>query len=226
MLTEYGENADGVVVQAGLRGKPEPAYGTLLSATGWKAAPGPHGEPDQAVELNGTDGMLVYQLRSVSGGRVHACRCGSRLSVSPVPWGRCSAPGAAAWMIRCASACTKGKLYCAIEAGAGYSTSGMPIAKDTWYDVCVVRRSSELTLFVDGKLVETIRVPAIVQSAARDFALGAIRTSRAAANTCPAAWPTCVLSTPAIVAGRGGRTAREPREMKGLVEPRPPRRYA
>jgi len=38
--------------------------------------------------------------------------------------------------------------------------------------VCVVKRSSELTLYVDGQPVETIRVPALVQSAARDFALG------------------------------------------------------
>ena len=65
-----------------------------------------------------------------------------------------------------------GKLYARIEAGSGYSTSGTPLEKDTWYDVCVVKRSSELTLFVDGRPVETIRVPAVVQSAARDFALG------------------------------------------------------
>jgi hypothetical protein len=41
-----------------------------------------------------------------------------------------------------------------------------------WYDVCVVKRSGELTLFVDGRPVETIRVPAVVQSGARDVALG------------------------------------------------------
>jgi hypothetical protein len=66
----------------------------------------------------------------------------------------------------------EGKLYVRIEAGGGYSTTDVPIQQDTWYDVCIVKRSSDLTLFVDGKPVETIRVPAAIASAAQDFALG------------------------------------------------------
>jgi DUF1680 family protein len=171
MLTEYGENADGVVVQAGLRGKPDPAYGTLLSATGWKAAPGPQGEPDQAVELNGADGMLVYQLRALPEAEYTVAL---RFSAQRVdgPLGQVLSAWCRGMDDPLRISVHGGKLHARIEAGGAYSTSGTPIDKDTWYDVCVVKRSSELTLFVDGKPVETIRVPAVVQSAARDFALG------------------------------------------------------
>ena len=77
-------------MQAGLRGKPDPAYGTLLSATGWQAAPGPRGEPDQAVELNGTDGLLVYQLRTLPEAEYTvALRFNALRREWTAPWGRC-----------------------------------------------------------------------------------------------------------------------------------------
>ena len=171
MLTEYGENADGVVVQASLRGKPDPTYGTLLAATGWKSAPGPQGEPDQAVELDGTDGMVVYQLRALPAAEYTVTLRFSAQRVAG-PLGQVLSAWCRGMDDPLRISVHEGKLYAHIEAGTAYSTSGVPIEKDTWYEVCVVKRSSELTLFVDGKSVETIRVPAVVQSAARDVALG------------------------------------------------------
>jgi len=171
MLTQYGENAEGVVVRDALQGRPDPAYGTLLSATGWQAAPGPQGEPDRAVRLNGTDGLIVYPLRAFPEEeytvslRFSAERVDGPLGQVLSAWCR----GMDDPLRICVS---EGKLFARIEAGSTYSTRGLPIEKETWYDVCVVKRASELTLFVDGQPVETIRVPAVVQSAARDFALG------------------------------------------------------
>jgi len=171
LLTEYGENAAGVVVQAGLRGKPDPDYGTLRAATGWKSVAGPQGEPDQAVELNGTDGMLVYQLRAFPEAEYTVS---VRFSAQRVagPLGQVLSAWCRSMDDPLRIAVHEGKLYARMEAGGAYSTRGVPIEKDVWYDVCVVKRSGELTLFVDGKPVETIRVPAIVQSAAREVALG------------------------------------------------------
>jgi hypothetical protein len=171
MLTEYGENADGVVVQAALQGNADPSYGTLGSAAGWKSAPGPDGTADQAVELNGTDGMLVYQLRAFPQSeytvalRFSAQRVAGPLGQVLSAWCRNVDDPLRICVL-------EGKLYVRIEAGGGYSTTGVPIQQDTWYDVCIVKRSSDLTLFVDGKPVETIRVPAAIASAAQDFALG------------------------------------------------------
>ncbi len=171
MLTEYGENADGVIVQAELKGTPDPSYGALVSAAGWKSAPGPDGVADQAVELNGADGMLRYQLRAFPQTeytvalRFSAQRVTGSLGQVLSAWCRSVDDPLRICVF-------EGKLYARIEAGSGYSTSGVPIQQDTWYDVCVVKRASDLTLFVDGKPLETIRVPAAVASAARDFALG------------------------------------------------------
>jgi hypothetical protein len=199
MLTEYGENADGVVVQAELRGKPDPAYGTLLAATGWKSAAGPQGEPDQAVELNGTDGMLVYQLRAFPEAEYTlSVRFAAQRVTGPL------GQVLSAW---CRSvddplriAVHEGKLYARMEAGSVYSTSGVPIEKDVWYDVCVVKRSSELTLYVDGKPVETIRVPAIVPSAARDFALGGNPHFTGSSEHLPCRVADCELNTRPLTA--------------------------
>ena len=151
MLTEYGENADGVIVQAELKGNPDPSYGALVSAAGWKSAPGPDGTADQAVELNGADGMLLYQLRAFPQTEYTvALRFSAQRVTGPL------GQVLSAW---CRSVddplriCVfEGKLYARIEAGSGYSTSGIPIQQDTWYDVCVVKRASDLTLFVDGRL--------------------------------------------------------------------------
>ncbi len=170
-IAQYGENAAGVVVQADLHGAPEPAYGRLGSASGWAPGPGPQGAPDESVELDGSDGLLVYPLRAFPESEYTvALRC----SVQRVS----GALGQvlSAWchgMDDPLRICVHdGKLYARVEAGMAYSTRGVPIEQDVWYDLCVVKRSSELTLFVDGRPVETIQVPAVVLSAARDVALG------------------------------------------------------
>jgi len=171
LLTEYGQRADGVVIQAGLRGKPDPEYGALRAATGWKPAAGPHGESDQAVELNGTDGMLIYQLRAFPEAeytvavRFSAQRVEGALGQVLSAWCR-------GMDDPLRIAVHEQKLYARIEAGNSYSTRGVPIAQDVWYDVCVVKQSGELTLYVDGQPVETLAVPAAIQSGARDVALG------------------------------------------------------
>ena len=172
MLTEYGENADGVVVQAGLRGKPDPAYGTLLAATGWK--PRRPGRRVSRTRRWNSTARTACSSTSCARFRRPSTRVALRFSAQRVagPLGQVLSAWCRGMDDPLRISVHEGKLYARIEAGAGYSTSGMPIEKDVWYDVCVVKRSSELTLFVDGKLVETIRVPAIVQSAARDFALG------------------------------------------------------
>ncbi|MHB0960119.1 MAG: beta-L-arabinofuranosidase domain-containing protein [Pirellulaceae bacterium] len=171
MLTEYGENAEGVIVQAALQGNPEPSYGSLVSAAGWRSAPGPDGAPEQAVELNGADGLLVYQLRAFPQSEYTVA---IRFSAQRVtgPLGQVFSAWCRSMDDPLRICVFDGKLYARIEAGGGYSTSGVPIEQNTWYDVCVVKRGNDLTLFLDGKPVETIRVPAAIASAARDFALG------------------------------------------------------
>ena len=44
--------------------------------------------------------------------------------------------------------------------------------KDTWYHLGVVKQDNQLSLYLNGQLVDTITVPADVRSSAHDFALG------------------------------------------------------
>jgi DUF1680 family protein len=171
VLSEYGENVDGVVVEAGLQGSPEPSYGKLVSATGWKATSGPGDTADGAIELDGTSGMLVYALRAFPQSeyslslRFSAQRVNGPFGQVFSAWSR----GGDDPLRLCIDA---GKLFLRVEAGSFYSTSGFAVTENTWYHLCVVRRANELTLYVDGQPVETLRIPAAIPSSARDFALG------------------------------------------------------
>lgn len=171
VLTECGENAEGVIVEAALHGTPEPSYGKLVSATGWKAASGPGDTADGAIELDGAGGMAIYALRAFPQTeytlslRFSAQRVQGPLGQVFSAWSRGGDDPLRVCIV-------EGKLFLRVEAGAFYSTSGFPVTENTWYDLCVVRRANELTLFVDGQPVETLRVPAAIPSSARDFALG------------------------------------------------------
>ena len=171
MLTEYGENAQGLVIEADLQGDPKPSYGTLALSQGWKSASGLGDQPGQAIQLDGQNGMLVYTLRAFpeteytvsiwcSPGRTEGS-LGQIFSA----WCR----GMDDPLRICVQ---QGKLFARIEAGALYATGGIPIEQDKWYHISVVKKAGELTLYLDGNAAETISVPLEIHSAARDFALG------------------------------------------------------
>ena len=65
-----------------------------------------------------------------------------------------------------------GKLSARIESGGNYTTPGVPIELDRWYDVSVTKSGSKLTLSVDGKERGSCTVPEFINTRARDFALG------------------------------------------------------
>jgi hypothetical protein len=90
---------------------------------------------------------------------------------------------------------TQGKLFLRVEAGSMYTTSGFPITENTWYDVCIVRRSSEITLYVDGQPIETLRLPGVTTSSARDFALGGNPHYTGASENLPCRVADLLLST-------------------------------
>lgn len=170
-LTQYGENAEGLMVQCALRGEPAPAYGAAGSAHGWTSAQGPDGQTDSAVALDGIQGMLVYPIRAFPGDEYTVS-----LWVSPQ---RTDGPLGQVFSAWCRGMddplriCVKqGELFARIEAGQAFSTRGFPIQANQWYHVCVVKQADQLTLYVDGTAVETISVPAQLHSNARDIALG------------------------------------------------------
>jgi hypothetical protein len=65
-----------------------------------------------------------------------------------------------------------GKLHARIEAGATYTTQGVPVEPGKWRHLAAVKSGGRLTLYLDGKPAASIHVPNEVHSAASDFALG------------------------------------------------------
>jgi hypothetical protein len=171
-LTEFGENADGVLVEAALRGTPEPAVGRLRSASGWSAAVGSDGAANGSIELNAADGLLVYPVRQFPS-RDYTVRINCQPLQRSDELGQVFSAWCRAGDDPLRICVEGGRLYARIEAsGGGASTSGVAVHEGTWIDICVVKRSDRLSLFIDGTLAETIRVPPQVVSAASDFAIG------------------------------------------------------
>ena len=145
---------DQMVTDARLHGNPQPEYGRLVEAVGWSPAVGPGGQAASAVETNGTDGRLKYQLVAFPEADYTAALW---LQLREYPRTRLG---------QVISAWTAGmddplrlviegrQLFARIEAQQAYGTEGTPLQLQTWYHVAVVRVSSSgtLRLYVDAEL--------------------------------------------------------------------------
>jgi hypothetical protein len=164
---------DGVLVQAALRGEPQPRFGALAGAEGLQPAEGVGGQTNQAVELNGAKGMIVYALAEFP---EEDYSCSAWVRVARLPEGRLGQVFSA-WagpMDDPLRVCVgQGRLFARLEtAGQGFSTEGVVIEAGRWYHVAAVKQGAKLTLFLDGAARASATVPAEIHSAARDFALG------------------------------------------------------
>ena len=164
---------DGLVIAAPLRGDVKPDYGRLLESRGWKAATGPGGRANDAVELDGKKGMLKYQLPLPLGSEFTVS---AWVSVKEMPKGRLGQV-LSMWCrfmddpLRIVV--QDGKLFARIEAGqTGVETKGLPIALNQWRHIAVVRANNKLTLYINGKEQEVATLPQMSLSDAKSVALG------------------------------------------------------
>ena len=171
MLTEFGERADGVLVEAPLTGSPYPDFGELKSVQGWKSAPGPGGEPNRAVELDGKNGMLTYALRAFPPKQYTVSLWFSYTKTEP-RLGQLFSAWCRGMDDPLRICIQNGQLSARIEAGRRYDGKPIPVEPGKWYDVCVVKAGPRLTLYLDGHEVCQMDVPAEIRSQARDIALG------------------------------------------------------
>ncbi len=171
MLSEYGERKDGIVIDAPLAGSPEPAFGALKSAQGWKPASGPDGAAEHAVQIDGKKGMVIYGLKAFPARdftvslRFSYAKREARLGHIFSAW----AHGMDDPLRICVE---NGELSARVEAGSFYRTGAIAVEPGRWYHVCVVKSGADLTLYLDGRKVAHTEVPAENRSQARDFALG------------------------------------------------------
>jgi hypothetical protein len=163
---------DGVVVRAPLRGDVQPEFGRIARPAGFAPTAGKDGAPRGAVRLNGRDQMVVYALPEdwpedysatvwVRVKEFPAGRIGQILSLwaggmdDPL---RLTLDG--------------GKLFARIEAGRVFGTSGASFTPGQWRHVAAVKTGAKLTLYLEGKPIETVAAPAGVNTGARTCALG------------------------------------------------------
>jgi len=157
----------GLVIRAALRGDATPQFGKLRRAVGVQPAAGA-----DAVRLDGRSQMLVYALPPEFADEFTvAVRV--RLHAFPKhPLGQVFSAWSSSSDDPLRLVIEKEKLFARVEAGAGFSTKGLPIELNRWRHLAAVKKADKLALFVDGELQETITVPASPATGATDAALG------------------------------------------------------
>jgi hypothetical protein len=164
--------AGGLLVASALAGRPTPAVGRLLSAGGHRPATGPTGQPETALQLNGTSGRVTYAVPSFPEEEYTVT---VRARIDALPQGRLGQLFSA-WTAPSDDPlrlCIEdGKLYARIEAGSSCSTEGFPLQAGRWYGIAAVKEGSRLTLYVDGTAVGQAVAPYSIRSNAREVALG------------------------------------------------------
>jgi hypothetical protein len=162
----------GELLRASLRGTPAPETGTLETAAGFSPAAGPGGDADGALTLDGTTGRVVYTL-DLFPDEEYALTLWARLDREP---SGSIGQIVSAWTTQADDplrlCVIGGKLYGRLEAGAAYSTPGVPLAVGVWHHVALVKEAATLTLYVDGEVRGKALAPLYPLTKARALGVG------------------------------------------------------
>ena len=153
------------LVRDSLREQAAPQWGELQSARITS-------RDSEGAELNGEDQMLVYVVPAwpEEDFTVHV-----RVRIKAMPEkriGQVFSAWSASMDDPLRLVVDGGKLFARIEAGSGYSTPGVPVETNRWYSMAALKRSGQLTLFLDGKEVGHVKAPLFNRTQAQDCALG------------------------------------------------------
>jgi uncharacterized protein len=163
--------SDRMITAVPLRGDVNPDFGRLIEARGWKPAPGPNGEPNQAVELDGRNGRLKYALSAFP---KREYTVAVWVSVTKLP----TTPNGQVFSAWCGPdeplriVVMNGKMFGRIFSGNWATTDGVPVELNRWHHIAAVKAREKFTLYVDSQPRSSAFVPAILVSNAKDFALG------------------------------------------------------
>ncbi len=169
----YGQRTtDQMIVAAPLDGQVKPSYGTLVDAKGWKPTTGLADKNNDAIETDGTGGMVRYKVLTFPEEQFTVSIWVLVVRESGNRYGQIFSAWTAGMDDPLRLFVSGGKLSARIEAGRSYDTEQVPIETGKWYHVAAVKDGTKLTLYVDGQARSTVAAPAHVVSAASDFALG------------------------------------------------------
>jgi len=165
----------GVVVRAALAGAPEPQEGRLLTSIDLAPTAGRHGAAAGALAFNGKSTKLVYDapqfpLRTYT---FAAWFCPQGLAVDGRRWHQIVSAWCAPVNDPLRVSIQDMELVVAIEQpGGGCRLSGGRIENGKWYHVAVVKKHTELTMYVDGKPVGRASVPPSYQPGPTHVGIG------------------------------------------------------
>jgi hypothetical protein len=171
--TPYGERPkDQAVTLTPLAGSVKPTYGKLLDARGWKPAPGIHGKPNGAIELDGKTGLARYELVAFPETDFTVAIWVNVTRLPKTNYGQVFSAWCRGMDDPLRLVVHKGRLHARIEAGKFYGTDGVPVEVGKWVHIAGVKQGKKLTLYVNGKAYASASVPERVISGAEDFAIG------------------------------------------------------
>jgi hypothetical protein len=99
-----------------------------------------------------------------------------------------------------------GHLWARTMIGRSYVTGGARVELSRWLHIAVVRAGERLGLYLDGRLIGTVRVPAVLHSTSGVFALGGTVDTRAPAV--PGRYTGLALTDRALTAAEVARVFR------------------
>lgn len=150
----------------------EPSIGRRIELAGARPAVGPAGDAGAALALDGERGRIKYAVDEFP---EEDFTVAVRFYLEALPEGRLGQVFSA-WTAPSDDplrlVIDRGRLYARIEAGAGYSTEGAPVATGRWYTAVAVKEGARLTLYLDGKPAGAATVPYAIRSNTREVALG------------------------------------------------------
>ncbi len=165
----------GTVLDAPLRGAPDPETGAVLAAEHLSPAPGPDGAADGALRFDGKASKLVYDAPGFPT-RNHTLSVWFRAE-SPDPANKGWQEIVSAWYqggcdpLRLAL--TGGQLVVRIEHPMGtFQTPGVPVARGEWIHAAIVKRGAAIKLFVNGAEAASLAVPELLSTDAKILGVG------------------------------------------------------
>ncbi len=169
---KFTTDPDGRLVASALDGSGEPSRGKLQTAVNIKPASDRRGRADGAVEFNGKDAKLQYEIAGFPR-EFTVCAWVYVKAFSPKTYQQIFSAWASGSTDPLRVSVMGDQVSARIEAGSLYATPGVKIGTVRWFHVAAVKSGERLDLYIDGKPRESAKTPECTcATSVRNFALG------------------------------------------------------
>jgi hypothetical protein len=169
-LTEFGERADGCLIEADLATSAEPAYGQIDQAEEVAFVAGEAGGPAGSAQVQGGKTHLIYKVRRFPDD--YSLSIWVKFNQLPSGLGQIVSGWCKGGDDPLRLCVDGGKLFARIEGMGGASTAGVDLPIGRWVALAVVKRGDSLRLFMDGKEVTKTGAPKRLMSSSVALGIG------------------------------------------------------